>query len=505
MSRHTPKPAPQRHDTGSNATRVPLPVLPLLDFVRTYLNLALDPDQTRLLKLDPRRCILNCTRQWGKSTITAPKAVHKACTEAGSLTVALSPSARQSAEFVLKARNFLQSIGIAAKSDGHNEISIALDNKSRIIGLPSSEDKIRGFSAVSLLLIDEAARVEDSLYSAVRPMLAASNGQLWLLSTPNGRAGFFFQEWNSQSSQWARFEIPAIKCPRISPIFLDEERLSHPRDTFLREYCCQFIDPEGAVFPYSLLQDTLCDAEPLPINLSHLGQSILVPPTDRHLHTEFEAQARAAGVVPPGDPVYYIGVDVGQSQDYTAISIVERADIVSGPQDRITYQWPRTTVRTVRFLHRVPLGTSYTDIARLVASISAHPAIARRGNKLIVDGTGVGKPVIDLIRSCRSGQPMPPILHTVIITGGQTETRSGDTQKVPRAELLGILETSLQNRALRISKHLSLADRLLEELNNLHRDPNNPSAESLRPRTQSIHDDLVFATALAMWRAAWKH
>lgn len=503
MSRHTLKPAPLQRNTMLDTPGVPALKISLLDFVRTQLKLTPDPEQTRLLKLDPRRCILNCTRQWGKSTVTAAKAVHKACTEPGSLTVVLSPSARQSAEFVLKARTFLQSIGISTKSDGHNEISIALDNKSRIVGLPSSEDKIRGFSAVSLLLIDEAARVEDSLYTAVRPMLATSDGQFWILSTPNGRAGFFYREWTANSSQWTRFEIPATKCPRISPQFLDEERLSHPRDHFLREYCCQFLDPEGAVFPYSLLEDSLCDADPLPIHLGRLNETIMVPPTDRHLRTEFEAMARARGVVPPDPPVYYIGVDIGQSQDYTAISIVERADIISGPQDRITYNWPRTTLRTVRFLHRVPLGTSYPDVAKLVAGITAHASIARRSNKLIVDGTGVGKPVIDLIRTHK----VQPILHTVIITSGdasKAEARCGDTHYLARNALLAGLETGLQNRALQISRHLPLANALLEELNNLHRDPNNPTAEGLRPQRQSIHDDLVFATALAYWRASWR-
>ncbi|MBL8218780.1 MAG: terminase family protein [Bryobacterales bacterium] len=482
---------------------VSAPNISLLDFVRTCLNLTPDPEQTKLLKLDPRRCILNCTRQWGKSTITAAKAVHKACTEPGSLTVVLSPSARQSAEFVLKARTFLQSLGISTKSDGHNEISIALDNKSRIVGLPSSEDKIRGFSAVSLLLIDEAARVDDSLYTAVRPMLATSNGQFWLLSTPNGRAGFFYREWIANSSQWTRFEIPATKCPRISPLFLDEERLSHTRDAFLREYCCQFLDPEGAVFPYSLLQDTLCDVEALPIHRANANAGVVVPPTDRHLRTEFEAMALARGVVPPGPPVYYIGVDIGQSQDYTAISIVERADIISGPQDRITYSWPKTTLRTVRFLHRIPLGTSYPDVAELVAGLTKHPSIANRSNKLIVDGTGVGKPVIDIIRS----HHVDPILHTVIITAGDAtkrELREGDTHWLARNALLALLETGLQNRTLQISRHVPLAGALLEELNNLYRDPNNPAGEALRPQRQSIHDDLVFATALAFWRASWK-
>ena len=67
---------------------------------------------------------------------------------------------------------------IGAKGDGDNEISIAFPNGSRIVGLPGNEATARGFSAVSLLVVDEAARVDDDLYRAIRPMVAVSSGDL---------------------------------------------------------------------------------------------------------------------------------------------------------------------------------------------------------------------------------------------------------------------------------------------------------------------------------------
>jgi hypothetical protein len=63
---------------------------------------------------------------------------------------------------------------LQVKGDGDNEMSSQFPNGSRIVGLPGSEGTIRGFSAVSLLLVDEASRVPDELYLAVRPMLAVS-------------------------------------------------------------------------------------------------------------------------------------------------------------------------------------------------------------------------------------------------------------------------------------------------------------------------------------------
>ena len=196
-------------------------------------RLRITPDRTQSLVLDPSitRGILNCCRQWGKSTITAAKAVHHAHFHPRSLTLVLSPTARQSGEFVRKAAGFLTLLGIRPRGDGDNEISLLLPNSARIIGLPGTESTIRGFSAVSLLLIDEASRVEDDLYRAVRPMLAASlfsnqrPASLWLISTPYGRRGFFYDEWSDTADpSWRRISVTGPDCPRLDAPYLEDER-----------------------------------------------------------------------------------------------------------------------------------------------------------------------------------------------------------------------------------------------------------------------------------------
>ena len=154
------------------------------EWVRRKLRFKPDAMQSRVLEAHSRRGLLNCCRQWGKSTLGAAMAVHQAETKPESLTLVISPSARQSGEFVRKAARFLEKLKIQPKGDGDNEMSLLLPNRSRIVGLPGNEVTVRGFSAVSLMLIDEAARVNDEMYRAVRPMLAVSRGTLWLLSTP---------------------------------------------------------------------------------------------------------------------------------------------------------------------------------------------------------------------------------------------------------------------------------------------------------------------------------
>jgi hypothetical protein len=219
-----------------------------VEWARRELDFRADALQAQVLRSEGRRGILNCSRQWGKSTVTAAKAIWEAVNRPGSLTIAVSPSGRQSGELVEKAAGFMAQLGIRPKGDGHNSMSLALKNGSRIVGLPGNEKTVRGFSAVSLLLIDEAARVSDELYGALRPMLAVSGGALWLMSTPFGKRGFFYEEWENGGTAWERVQATAWECPRIQPAFLEAERASIGERLFRQEYLCSFEDAASGVF-----------------------------------------------------------------------------------------------------------------------------------------------------------------------------------------------------------------------------------------------------------------
>src|SRR5207245_1379372 len=145
-------------------------------FARERLHFEPDEKQ-QLVLLGGRRGLVNCTRQWGKSTVGAAKAVHRAVSAPGSLTLVLAPCGRQSGELLRKAKGFVAELGIRVRSDGNNDLSIAFPNGSRIVGLPDNEAMVRGFSA-DLIIIDEASRVHDELYRAMRPCLAVKNGDM---------------------------------------------------------------------------------------------------------------------------------------------------------------------------------------------------------------------------------------------------------------------------------------------------------------------------------------
>ena len=101
---------------------------------------------------------------------------------------------------------------------------------------------------MSLLVIDEAARVPDAVYKALRPMLAVADGDLWMLSTPAGKSGFFYENWEHGGDEWERMAVPATECSRISEKFLEEERRQMGEIWFRQEYMCEFVGGEEGWF-----------------------------------------------------------------------------------------------------------------------------------------------------------------------------------------------------------------------------------------------------------------
>ncbi len=241
------------------STSAPVPATQdAVEFAWTRLKFRADEKQAEILRSDAKRGILNCARQWGKSTVTAAKAVHRAYSRPGALVLVASPSERQSAEFLRKASEHVERLNIAIRGDGDNAISLLFPNGSRIVGLPGTEATVRGFSAASLILIDEASRVNDNLYLALRPMLAVGNGDLWLMSTPNGQRGFFYDVWSGGNDEWMRISVKATECSRITASFLEGERAAMPDSYFNQEYLCEFTGDGTEYFDRRLIEDA-CD------------------------------------------------------------------------------------------------------------------------------------------------------------------------------------------------------------------------------------------------------
>ncbi|MDQ3258231.1 MAG: terminase family protein [Acidobacteriota bacterium] len=222
-----------------------------------YAGFTLDPSQRDVLLSDAHQLIILASRQSGKSTVSSIRALHRALYTPSSLVLLLAPSFRQSKELFRKVKDALASLPFAVPAASESALELEFSNGSRIISLPGKESTIRGFSGVSLLVVDEASRVPDELYQAIRPMLAVSGGDIVLLSTPFGKRGFFHHEWSEGGAGWHRTKVTAYDCPRIPRAWLEEERQQIGDFWFEQEYLVEFKDDVSAVFRYEDIQDAM--------------------------------------------------------------------------------------------------------------------------------------------------------------------------------------------------------------------------------------------------------
>ncbi len=178
--------------------------------------------------------IFCASRQTGKTEIATLVAYMVGVL--GGFVLIVSPSDRQSLEFMTILQNHHHRLQLAQVSGEPTMHEVKFANGGRIIALPNSPLKIRVFRKVNLLIIEEAAFVPDAIYNAIRPMLMVSKGmgmtaQTLLLSSPFGRRGFFYQEWIGDGSpehphggDWPRHRVSWRDCPRITPQEIEKER-----------------------------------------------------------------------------------------------------------------------------------------------------------------------------------------------------------------------------------------------------------------------------------------
>ncbi|MBA3895098.1 MAG: hypothetical protein H0X69_15680 [Gemmatimonadales bacterium] len=238
-----------------------------LDPVLLARRSGIDPDpwQAQLLRSRARQSLLLCCRQAGKSATSALIAVDEAIHRPPALVLLLAPALRQSQELYRRVRATLAAAGdLAPPVIEESALRLELANGSRIVALPGKEATIRGYSNVALLVVDEAARVSDDLYQAVRPMLAVSGGRLVLLSTPFGKRGFFHHEYTEGGPGWERVKITAPEVPRIDPQWLAEERNRIGDWWYRQEYLCEFVETDDQVFGYEeIMRAVSNDVQPL--------------------------------------------------------------------------------------------------------------------------------------------------------------------------------------------------------------------------------------------------
>ena len=190
-------------------------------------------------------------RQVGASTCAAAKALHVAHYQPGSLVVIVSPTQKQSGEIAIRCKAGLRNIE-RHPLEQDSAMTIRLANGSRIMSLPGTATSVRGYSA-QLLIVDEAAYVDEDTWTAARAVVA-TGGQVLVQSTPAGKAGWFYELWTAGGPAWARYHVRSEEVPTISRDFLESERLAMGDYAFKAEYGAEFLAAGAGLFDGTALR-----------------------------------------------------------------------------------------------------------------------------------------------------------------------------------------------------------------------------------------------------------
>ncbi len=414
-----------------------------VSFAETFFNFHPTKYQAELLRDNSKRIVVRWSRQAGKTTTIALRAIWYALSHGKTLTLVVAPSLRQSMILSDRIQDFLSSLPLKWRSlfiERQQRTTIRLRNQSRIIALPNSPQLLRGYTANQVICDEAAFFREDALvfYNVLYPMLATTDGVLIVSSTPWSKDSVFYRM--SMAEEFSKHTITCqdvVNAGLIKQSFIEEMRAQLPDERFQREFNAEFVEDVDA----------------------WLTQSLIVSCIDSQLEPyDFQDQ-------PKGE--FYAGVDFGKQRDYSVVLIVEKT---------------ANLLRLVH-VHRFPLNTEYASVIGYVKSLHDRWQTVRAIN---ADVTGVGDYIVeDMVRS--GIQNVTGITFTVqskeeMATILREKMRSGE-MKIPYAPVMkrGDVELTAE---LNVEKH--------ELMKTGHIKFSHP---------EGGHDDIFWSAALAVYAA----
>ena len=332
------------------------------------------PWQDKFLNSKSKRRLLCCSRQIGKSTITGILAIYKAYFNPGFTILVVSRTKDQAMEVVYRMKQFMktstydflwQELRKDKKHENKKEIILRSSEKgaaeSRIIVVPAT-DAALGFSA-DIVICDEAARWEDGdrvFREDIEPTTSWTEGDIYLLSTPRGRQGFFYEFYN-MPDVWEVYEFDYRVNPHNTPEKVKQLKKLHTTASFAMNYLAKFVANENQYFT------------PEEINSSISSQACL-------------------GY--KGEEIVSVGVDFGKVNDYCVIDI---GTVLSTSNEPVI----RLIDRRVK-----PLGTDYSIVLSELEAINE----ALKPRIFVLDVTS-GEIPSDMLRV--RGLPVDPFKFTI--------------------------------------------------------------------------------------------
>lgn len=330
--------------------------------------------QDIILNDKSKRKAICIARQTGKSTLSVIAAFHQAYFNDSYTVVVVSATKPQALELIRKLKTILRTgrfttwkeIMPKGKESG-SEIIIKNQNgktESRIISVPAT-DSARGYTA-NMVIVDEAAFIENGDYifnQVIEPMTQYTKGQIFLLSTPNGKIGFFWKCFNSEA--WSTYQFGWEVCPNNTKEEMVEKRKMMTSMEFSAEYEAKFLTSQSAYFNYK-------DIERAVDSNSGLGS-------------------------PTSNVFYSIGVDFGKIKDNSVIMI----GYIENPGAEANEQVVKVIRRIVK-----PLGTNYASVIGEVKDLAR-----MFPGRLVLDATGVGEGPSDIL--IKEGLSVEPIKFSI--------------------------------------------------------------------------------------------
>ena len=190
--------------------------------------------------------------------MAAIRGIYNAVMNDNTVTLIISPTQRQSGILFRRMKQFINKnsqmppevkIPLAEFIVRETQTVIEFANGSEIHSLPAAEDgsNLRGFTA-HMIIMDEAGRINDKVFSTISPMLATTQGALWLIGTPNGQNNYFYKAFSDIVYGFSTYRFSSSKSPLITPVFLEKERSKLPEVDYLQEYEAEFLESVGAMF-----------------------------------------------------------------------------------------------------------------------------------------------------------------------------------------------------------------------------------------------------------------
>jgi len=281
-------------------------------FGKRFLNFHALPYQEKVLTDGSKRIAVRMSRQAGKTTTIAVRAIWYAATHAKTLSLIVAPSLRQSMIMMDRVQSFLYGMKAQERRAIVSKMQrtvIWFRNGSQMVALPCSPNLLRGYTAHQVLA-DEAAFFRDDeiiFYNVLYPMMATTNGTLIASSTPWATKSVFYQMCKDEklADVWSRHHVTwrdVVSAGLMTQQFIDEMRRVSPPERFIREFDAEFSEDVDAYLPQDLIAgciwtDAWHDLNP------------------RQIYYQFESTPKGR---------FYAGIDLGEIHDYSVLSVVER-------------------------------------------------------------------------------------------------------------------------------------------------------------------------------------